>query len=112
METGFVKVATKSEILVGKTKKVQLEGKEVLIANVDDNYYAIAIRCTHRNGDLSQGSLEGKVVTCPNHGAKFDVTTGKVVSGPKIGLFHPKVADEPTYTVKVENEDLLIKLAP
>ena len=111
METDFVRVTGKSEIPVGKMKKVQFEGKEVLVANVGGNYYAIGARCTHRNGDLSQGSLEGNVVTCPNHGAKFDVTTGKVVSGPKMGLFHSKIADEPTYIVKVENEDLLIKLA-
>ena len=58
------------------------------------------------------GSLEGNVVTCPNHGAKFDVTTGKVVSGPKIAFLHPKIADEPTYLVKVENEDILIKPNP
>lgn len=109
MEIGYVRVASKSEIPVGKTKKVQLNGKEVLVANVGGNYYAIGARCTHKNGDLSQGSLEGNVVTCPNHGAKFDVTTGKVVSPPKMGLFHSKIADESTYLVKIENEDILIK---
>ena len=112
METGFVKVAIKSEIAVGKTKKVQLDGKHVLVANVSGNYYAIGARCTHKNGDLSMSVLEGNVVTCPNHGAKFDVTTGKVVSGPKIGFFHPKITDEQTYIVKTENEDILIKRNP
>jgi nitrite reductase/ring-hydroxylating ferredoxin subunit len=110
LETGFVRVASKSEIPVGKTKKVQLDGKEILVANVGGNYYAIGARCAHKSGDLSQKSLEGNVVTCPNHGAKFDVTTGKVISPPKMGLFHPKIEDEPTYLVKVEKEDLLIKL--
>lgn len=111
METDFVKVAAKKEIPVGKTKKIQLGDKEVLVANVNGNYYAIGARCTHKNGDLSQGTLEGNVVTCTNHGAKFDVTTGKVISPPKMGLFHPKIADEPTYLVKTQNEDILIKLA-
>ncbi len=110
-ETGFVRVVGKSEIPIGKMKKVQLDDKEVLVANVGGNYCAIGARCTHRNGDLSQGSLEGDVVTCPTHGAKFAVITGKVISHPKIGIFHPKIADESTYLVKVENEDILIKPA-
>ncbi len=111
METSFVKVASKSEIPVGKMKKIQLEGKEILVANVGGNIYGIAALCTHREGDLSQGSLDGNIVTCPVHGAKFDVTTGKVISGPKMVFFQPKIADATTYLVKVENEDVLIKLA-
>ena len=53
--------------------------KECLVANVNGNYYAIGNRCTHANADLSKGSLEGNVVTCPRHKSKFDVTTGKVI---------------------------------
>ena len=110
MESGYVKIAAKSEIPVGKMKMVRLDGKEILIANVNGSYYAIGNRCTHAGGDLSQGSLQNNVVTCPKHGAKFDVTTGKVISPPKVGLFHPKIKDEPSYQVKVENENILIKL--
>jgi nitrite reductase/ring-hydroxylating ferredoxin subunit len=91
-------------------KAVQLEGKEILIANVGGNYYALGNRCTHAGGDLSQGLLEENIVTCPRHHAKFDVTTGKVVSHPKMALFHPKAKDEPTYQVKVENENIMVKL--
>jgi len=110
MESGYVRVAEKSEVPVGKTKAIKVQGKEVMIANVNGNYYAIGSFCTHAGGDLSQGVLEGNVVTCPKHHAKFDVTTGKVVSPPKIGLFHPKANDEPTYQVKVENESIMVKL--
>ena len=110
MESGYVRVAGKAEILVGKMKAVKLEGKEILIANVNGNYYAINDRCTHAGGDLSKGVLEGNIVTCPRHHAKYDVTTGKVVEHPKIMLFHPKAHDEPTYLVKVENEDIMIKV--
>jgi nitrite reductase/ring-hydroxylating ferredoxin subunit len=91
-------------------KAVQLEGKEILIANVGGNYYALGNRCTHAGGDLSQGLLEENIVTCPRHHAKFDVTTGKVVSHPKMALFHPKAKDEPTYQVKVEDENIMVKL--
>jgi nitrite reductase/ring-hydroxylating ferredoxin subunit len=61
------------------------------------------------HGDLSKGTLEGNTATCPKHKAKFDVTTGKVVSGPKIPLLHPKIKDEPTYVVKVQGNDILLE---
>jgi nitrite reductase/ring-hydroxylating ferredoxin subunit len=110
MESGYVRIAEKTEVPVGKMKAFKLEGKEILIANVNGNYYAIGNRCTHAGGDLSQGVLEGNVVTCPRHHAKFDVTTGKVVSHPKIGFLHPKANDEPAYDAKVENENIMVKL--
>ena len=106
---GFVKVAETSEIPIGKMKSVKLEDKEVLIANVNGNYYAIANRCTHRGGDLSKGSLDGNIVTCPLHGSKFDVTTGKAISGPKIAFFRVKTNDEPSFEVKIEGNDVMLK---
>jgi 3-phenylpropionate/trans-cinnamate dioxygenase ferredoxin subunit len=109
LEGGYTRVAGKSEVPVGKMKVVKLGDKEVLIANVNENYFAISNRCTHAGGDLSKGSLEGNVITCPKHKARFDVATGKVVSPPKIAFFHPKIRDEPTYQVKVEKEDVMIK---
>jgi nitrite reductase/ring-hydroxylating ferredoxin subunit len=110
MESGYVRAAGKSEIPIGKMKMVRLGDKEVLIANVNGNYYAIGNRCTHAGTDLSQGTLGDNVVECPKHHSKFDVTTGKVVSPPKIAFFHPKIPDEPSYQLKVENEDILVKL--
>ena len=109
MEPGYVRVGDKSEIPVGKMKKVVSQGKEILIANVNGSFYAIGNICTHARGDLSQGTLEGNIVTCPKHKSKFDVTTGKVVSPPKMGLFHPKIQDEQAYILKIENDDILIK---
>ncbi len=109
LETDFTKVAQTTEIPVGKTMKVQVGDTDVLVANVGGNYYAIGDKCPHMHGDLSGGTLDGEVVTCPNHGAKFNVTTGKAVGNPKMGFFHPKVADAPTYQVKVENQDILIR---
>jgi 3-phenylpropionate/trans-cinnamate dioxygenase ferredoxin subunit len=104
-----MKIAEKSEIPIGKMKKFESQGKEILIANVNGSFYAIDNLCTHARGDLSQGTLEGNIVTCPKHKSKFDVTTGKVISPPKMGLFHPKIKDETSYPVKIENEDILVK---
>ncbi|MGD6807227.1 MAG: Rieske (2Fe-2S) protein, partial [Candidatus Bathyarchaeia archaeon] len=73
MESGFIRVADISEIETGKTKKVRVGDIEVLLVNVEGNFYAIDTLCTHYGGDLSEGKLEGNILTCPVHGAKFDV---------------------------------------
>lgn len=110
MESGYVRVAGKSEIAISKMKKVTLDDKEILIANVNGTYYAIGNECTHFGGDLSQGVLEGKIITCPNHKTKFDVTTGKVVSPPTEALSRPDIEDEPQCSIKVEKQDIMVKL--
>jgi 3-phenylpropionate/trans-cinnamate dioxygenase ferredoxin subunit len=105
----FEKVAETSEIPLGEMKAFKFAEKEVLIANVNGSYFAMGNICTHMSGDLSKGTLEGNTVTCPKHKAKFDVTTGKVVSGPKVFLMYLRIKDEPTYAVKVEGKDILLE---
>jgi nitrite reductase/ring-hydroxylating ferredoxin subunit len=105
----YIKVAETSEIPPGQMKVVKLGEKEVLITNVNGAYYAIGNRCTHMGGELAKGKLEENIVTCPRHKSKFDVTTGKVISGPKIPLIHPKIKDEPVYAVKIEGKDILLE---
>lgn len=109
MDDGFVKAVEKSEISQGTMKAVNIQGKDILLANVNGNFFAIGLKCTHAGGDLSKGTLEGNVVTCPRHHAKFDVTTGKNVGQPKMGLFHPKANDAATYQVKIEQETVFVK---
>ena len=106
---GFVNVAETSEIPIGQMKAVKLEDKEILIANVDGSYHAIGSRCTHAGADLSKGPLEGSIITCPRHKARFDVTTGKVVYRPKYWMWELKLDDEPVYEVKVDRNNILIK---
>lgn len=79
-------VANVNEISDGKMKHVEVDGKEVLIANVDGKFYAISDRCGHMNALLSMGTLTGNTVTCPLHGAKYDVTTGKKLSEPDLTI--------------------------
>jgi nitrite reductase/ring-hydroxylating ferredoxin subunit len=105
----FVKVAETSEILSGQMKAIRFGEKEILVANVSGSYYAMGNRCTHAGGDLSKGTLDGTTVTCLKHGAKFDITTGKVVSRPKVLFMHPKINDETSYELKVEGKDITLK---
>ena len=79
---GFVKVAKSGDISPGQSKLVEVSGKKIALFNVEGSFYAIDDTCTHRGGPLSEGVLEGKQVTCPWHGAIYDVTTGEVLSPP------------------------------
>jgi 3-phenylpropionate/trans-cinnamate dioxygenase ferredoxin component len=104
----FVKVADQTELPLNKMIMVVVGGKEVLLANVDGSYFAIANKCTHAGGSLVKGSLDGSIVTCPRHGSQFDLKTGKSVRGAKIGFIKIDVKDEASYIVKVEGADILV----
>lgn len=107
---GFVKLAQTNEISAGKMKRIDWGEKSILITNVAGTYYAMNDKCTHQGTDLSGGKLDGNILTCPKHGQRFDVTTGKSILGPKISLIRIKGSDEPTYPVKVEGIDILVDL--
>ena len=97
----YVKVAKTFDVPAGKLKHVEIEGMEILIANVEGKFYAVSDRCPHLNAKLSEGTLDKTIVTCPRHLSKFDVTTGRVISGTRSNLL--------TYNVKVDDDDLLIE---
>jgi nitrite reductase/ring-hydroxylating ferredoxin subunit len=80
----FMSVAKTEEIPIGTMKHVEISGKEIMIANVKGRYYGLNDRCGHMNMRLSAGTLTENIVTCPLHYSRFDVMTGKVVSGPHI----------------------------
>jgi 3-phenylpropionate/trans-cinnamate dioxygenase ferredoxin subunit len=113
----FIKAGNTGELKDGSKKKVTIEGQEILLARVGNNYYAIGNRCAHMGGDLSMGALEGNIVTCPRHGSQFDVRDGKVIRWMKgAGLFAAmgKVLKSPrpvpTYKVRVEGDIISIEV--
>ena len=102
MSIEFVKVAETKDIPPGEMKAVELASEQVCIINVDNNYYAIGNMCTHQDGPLNEGMLDGHELECPWHQAKFDIRTGNVLSP-------PAEKPEPSYDVKVEGTNILIK---
>jgi nitrite reductase (NADH) small subunit len=82
----FVRAAAVSDIAPGRIRQVEVNGKAVALANVGGTFHAIDNTCLHRGGPLGDGSLEGKIVTCPWHGWQFDVTTGKSNQNPAVGV--------------------------
>jgi nitrite reductase/ring-hydroxylating ferredoxin subunit len=77
----FVSVLDAAEIAPGEMKVVTVEGTEVVVANAGGRLCAFRNLCPHEEGPLSEGTLEGTIVTCPWHFSRFDVTTGEIVDG-------------------------------
>jgi 3-phenylpropionate/trans-cinnamate dioxygenase ferredoxin subunit len=96
-------VAKKSEIEQGTTKRVQVDGQNVLLCNVDGEIYAIEDVCTHDGGALDQGELMGDRIMCPRHGAFFDVKTGDA-------LTLPAIFPVQTFKVRIDGEDIFVEL--
>ncbi len=69
----------------GDMRHLELAGVDVLLARVRGRFYAISDRCGHEGARLSAGRLEGTVVTCPAHASRFDLATGRAISGPAMG---------------------------
>jgi nitrite reductase/ring-hydroxylating ferredoxin subunit len=131
-QNNFVEVGKVNEIPDGKMKHVEVDGKEVLVANVGGKFYAISDRCGHMNALLSMGNLTGNTVTCPFHGAKFDIITGKKLTEPILTppqemeplppswqkffeyvgqlMAHIKTYDQSTYEIRIDGDRIMIRI--
>ena len=101
--TDFVKVAKLNNIEDGELMAVEVDGEPICLAKVDGSIYAFTDNCTHISGPLYEGELDGEVLTCPWHGAQFNICTGKVLRG-------PARQDIQTYPVQVEDGSILVSL--
>jgi|GraSoi_2013_40cm_1033754.scaffolds.fasta_scaffold23853_2 3-phenylpropionate/trans-cinnamate dioxygenase ferredoxin component len=97
----FVRVARMRDIAPGALLRVEIAGRLVCLANVNGTIYAVDDDCTHTGGPLDEGELEGCVLTCPVHLARFDVRTGAVVRGPAREYLQ-------TYAVRVEGDNIYV----
>ncbi len=96
--TEYRSVARVSEIGPGQLKQIELDNdKKICLANINGAFYAIGGECTHEGGPLAEGELDGTIVTCPWHGAMFDLTSGEV-QGP------PADDSEAKYEVRVQGD--------
>ena len=77
----LIKIAAAKDVPPGQAAAFTVEGQRIALFNVEGTYYAIGDSCTHRGGPLSEGAVQGTKVTCPWHGADFDLKTGATVWG-------------------------------
>jgi nitrite reductase (NADH) small subunit/3-phenylpropionate/trans-cinnamate dioxygenase ferredoxin subunit len=98
-----VKVARVHDLSPGSGTTVDADGQRIALFNVEGTFYAIDDTCPHRGGPLGEGELHGAIVTCPWHGAAFDVQTGAVTAP-------PARAGVRSFRVSVDGNDVLVEL--
>ena len=99
---GYFRVARADDVPPGTGQVVMANGRALALFNVDGIFYALDNVCLHRGGPVGEGDLDGVVVTCPWHGFQYDVTTGRNVFDPEVGL--------ETFPVRVEDGDVLVSV--
>ncbi len=97
----WVRVATLEECPPGSLRPVMVGSDPVVLANVDGTVHAVRDRCTHEEFPLSDGELEGNILVCPYHGARYDVS-----SGAARGL--PAVKPVKSYPVEIREDGIYI----
>ncbi len=97
------RIARTTDIPPGTAKSFNIGTTGVLVCNVGGSFYAIEDVCTHDGGALDQGTLDGRCIVCPRHGATFDVETGAA-------LTPPAVMPVRTFTVRVEGDSVMVEL--
>lgn len=99
----WLAVATVDELGNGERILVDVDGERIAVFNIAGEYFAIADVCSHDDGPVAEGELDGYEIECPRHGALFDIRTGKA-------LTLPAVVDIPAYPVRVEGEEIQLGL--
>ena len=99
----LLKIAETKDVPPGQAAMFTVERQRIALFNVEGTYYAIGDTCTHRFGPLSEGDVQGTKVTCPWHGADFDLKTGAAL-GP------PAQKDVPSCKVVVEGDDIKVEV--
>lgn len=101
--SGFVRVAKAADFADPAKTTVEVDETMVVLFHVNGKFYCLDDVCTHDGGPLGEGQLCGHVITCPRHGAQFDIRTGEVL---KLPATSPTRAHE----VKVEGEDVYVQI--
>jgi len=78
----LIKVAEKKDIAAGGMLGVKVNGLNLVVCNYGGSFYAVERRCGHAGAALERGALNGYILTCPLHYARFDIITGEVLGGP------------------------------
>ncbi|GIW07200.1 MAG: hypothetical protein KatS3mg060_2005 [Dehalococcoidia bacterium] len=102
---GFVAVADADAVKEGDVIEVKVNEQPVALARVDGQLYAVGAICTHQYANLTEGSLEGQILTCPLHNSGFNIRTGQPI-------LLPATEPLPTYEVRVEGGKVLVSTQP
>lgn len=98
----YVELAHARDVPRNRMKAFEVDGKKILIVNVEGELYAIENQCPHMGYPLYFGELEGKILKCGFHYKKFDVTTGEALG--------PDTTHLKKLEIKIEDSLVLVKI--
>jgi len=99
----FIPIGAVNDLGDGERLYVEIDDLVIVVFSIGGQIFAIEDVCSHDDGPLGDGDVEGFAVTCPRHGAQFDVRTGKALS-------LPAIVDIPAYPVRVVDGQINIGL--
>jgi len=102
-ECEFIQIGPEADLPDGKRIFVEIDNLPIVVFRVGGELFAIADVCSHDDGPLGDGEVEGHEIVCPRHGARFDLRNGKVLS-------LPAVVNIPAYPVRVIDRQIEVGL--
>jgi 3-phenylpropionate/trans-cinnamate dioxygenase ferredoxin subunit len=97
----FFPVLPAAELPKGERRFLDIDGIPIMLLNHQGSIIAISDLCSHDNGPLGDGEVDGEVITCPRHGARFNLKTGKALS-------LPAVENIPVFPTRIRNDQIEI----
>lgn len=98
-----VRVGLARSVSSSEARSFDVDGREIVLCELDGEICALSGICTHEDLPLDGGTVEDGVLTCPWHGARYDVRTGRV-------LALPAVRPLPVFEVRVEDGQVFVDL--
>ncbi|MFC2064832.1 Rieske (2Fe-2S) protein [Chloroflexota bacterium] len=92
----FIQIAPIDDLPSGERLFVEVDEKQMVLINLAGNIYALGDVCSHDDGPIGEGEIDGHEIICPRHGARFDIFSGKAMQ-------LPAAVDIPAYPVRVVN---------
>ena len=99
----YKRIASVNDLNDGEAKKIEIDDKAIALFRIDGEYFATDDTCTHEKASLSEGEIDNETVTCPHHGARFNIKTGQAMTLP--AMFPVK-----TYQIKIDGNDIMIDI--
>ncbi len=105
MTNGFARVCAASEIGANESKAFEIGGKNILVCNTSEGFYAVNNICTHQYQPLEGGKIRAYFIFCPLHGQRFNLKNGAPTG---------QLTDRPleTFSLQIENGDIMVNPNP
>ena len=95
-------VTDTTDVELGHSISVNIGGAKILICHTEEGFFAVQDMCTHALIPLCGGFIQGTLISCPLHGAVFNLKTGEVMAPPAF-------EDLQTFKLKIEGTSVSVQ---